>query len=80
VLSTDTGHARNYASDPYGSYNPDGGYYESDNLMFSALTSDDRYDNKRVVMGARTSDGSPRSRRTYSSRRSSCPAKSARRR
>jgi len=57
VLSTDTGHARNYASDPYGSYNPDGGYYESDNLMFSALTSDDRYDNKRVVMGARTSDG-----------------------
>ncbi|MDY7081249.1 MAG: DUF3179 domain-containing protein, partial [Halobacteria archaeon] len=29
VLSTDTGFLRNYDRDPYGSYNPIGGYYES---------------------------------------------------
>lgn len=57
VLSTDTGHAKNYNRDPYGSYNPRGGYYEGDNLLFPALRTDDRYDRKTVVMGARTPDG-----------------------
>jgi hypothetical protein len=57
VLSTDTGHARNYESDPYGSYNPRGGYYDSDGLLFAALHEDDRFHNKTVVMGARTPEG-----------------------
>jgi len=57
VLSTDTGHARNYGSDPYGSYNPPDGYYADDTLLFGALNPDDRYDRKTVVMGARTPDG-----------------------
>jgi len=57
VLSTDTGYASNYGTDPYGSYNPRGGYYSSENLLFPALNSTDRYENKRVVMGARTPDG-----------------------
>ncbi|ELZ21126.1 hypothetical protein C475_19248 [Halosimplex carlsbadense 2-9-1] len=57
VLSTDTGHARNYGSDPYGSYNPRGGYYANGNLLFPALNSTDRFDKKTVVMGARTADG-----------------------
>lgn len=57
VLSTDTGHANNYGRDPYGSYNPRTGYYETDNLMFPTLNEDDRYPKKKVVMGARTPDG-----------------------
>lgn len=57
VLSTDTGHAKNYNHDPYGSYNPRGGYYANDRLMFPALPSDNPYDNKTVVMGARTAEG-----------------------
>lgn len=57
VLSTDTGHVENYNRDPYGSYNPRGGYYVNDNLLFPALRNDDRYDPKTVFMGARTADG-----------------------
>ena len=57
VLSTDTGHAQNYGRDPYGSYNPRGGYYETENLLFPGRVEDDRYHPKRVVMGARTADG-----------------------
>jgi len=57
VLSTDTGHARNYGRDPYGSYNPRGGYYDSENMLFPGRIEDDRYHPKRVVMGARTADG-----------------------
>jgi len=57
VLSTDTGHARNYASDPYGSYNPRRGYYAGGNPTFPALDSPDRFGDKTVVMGARTADG-----------------------
>jgi hypothetical protein len=57
VLSTDTGHARNYHSDPYGSYAPKSGYYDSDSLLFPALSRDDRFHPKRVVVGARTDDG-----------------------
>ena len=57
VLSTDTGHAQNYGRDPYGSYNPRGGYYDSEHLLFPGRVDDDRYHPKRVVMGARTADG-----------------------
>ncbi|MCU4802439.1 DUF3179 domain-containing protein [Halobacteria archaeon HArc-gm2] len=57
VLSTDTGYAGNYARDPYGSYNPAGGYYRNANLLFPVTNDDDRYDHKTVFMGARTPDG-----------------------
>jgi hypothetical protein len=57
VLSTETGHAKNYGRDPYGGYNPRRGYYDTDRLLFPALSDDDRYDRKTVVMGARTPDG-----------------------
>ncbi|WP_336000554.1 DUF3179 domain-containing protein [Halorientalis halophila] len=57
VLSTDTGHAKNYSRDPYGSYNPPRGYYVRSDLLFPALNSDDRFDRKTVVMGMRTPDG-----------------------
>lgn len=57
VLSTDTGHAKNYNRDPYGTYNPARGYYVDDDLLFPALSRDGRYRPKSVVMGARTPDG-----------------------
>jgi hypothetical protein len=57
VLSTDTGFARNYDSDPYGSYNPKGGYYENSNTLFPRLNQDDRYQAKTVVMGVRSPEG-----------------------
>jgi hypothetical protein len=57
VMSTDTGFAKNYGRDPYGQYNPRSGYYEDGSLLFPALSEDDTYDRKRVVMGARTPDG-----------------------
>jgi len=57
VLSTDTGHAKNYSRDPYGSYNPPGGYYAGENLLFPPLSENDRYHPKTVVMGARTPEG-----------------------
>lgn len=57
VLSTDTGYFRNYHRDPYGSYNPMGGYYqEGSPTLFPTLHSDARFDPKEVVMGARTED------------------------
>ena len=57
VLSTDTGQAKNYSRDPYGSYNPANGYYANDNLLFGAFEESDRFDPKRVVMGLRTPAG-----------------------
>jgi predicted small lipoprotein YifL len=57
VLSTETGHAKNYNRDPYGSYNPRSGYYSNDNLLFGALNRSDRFDPKRVVMGLRSPGG-----------------------
>lgn len=57
VLSTETGFARNYGRDPYGSYNPRRGYYESENTLFETLKDDDRFSRKRVFMGARSADG-----------------------
>ena len=57
VLSTDTGYARNYDSDPYGSYNPKGGYYDSSNTIFPRLNENDRFHAKLVVLGVRTPEG-----------------------
>jgi hypothetical protein len=58
VLSTDTGHIRNYDNDPYGSYVPNRrGYYARNSTLFPPLGSDDRLSNKRVVLGARTGSG-----------------------
>ena len=54
VLSTDTGYLRNYDRDPYGSYNPAGGYYTMDRTMFPVMHEDDRYHPKHMVVGART--------------------------
>lgn len=57
VLSTETGYVKNYEYDPYGSYNPPSGYYTSDKTLFETLEEDDRFHQKRVFMGARTSEG-----------------------
>jgi len=45
-----------YDRDPYGSYNPKGGYYSSDSLSFSVMNRDDRYHPKKVFMAARDAD------------------------
>ena len=58
VLTEDTGFARNYGRDPYGSYTPLTGYYANhDDILFSPLASDNRFRRKDVVIGARTADG-----------------------
>ena len=58
VLSRDTGFARNYRRDPYGSYNPRRGYYSPKTApRFRTLSDDDRLAPKRVVIGARTPSG-----------------------
>jgi hypothetical protein len=57
VLSEDTGYARNYGRDPYGSYTPPRGYYTRESTMFRPLTTDDRLGTKAVVVGVRTADG-----------------------
>ena len=58
VLSFDTGFAKSYSRDPYGSYNPRSGYYENDaSPMFPALNTDSRLEPKRVVIGSRTAEG-----------------------
>lgn len=55
VLSTRTGHARNYRNDPYGQYKPLGGYYLPESgRMFPVMHHNDRYPNKHVVLGFRT--------------------------
>lgn len=56
VLSANTGHARNYGRDPYGSYNPRGGYYTSSGTMFPVMSQGDRYHEKDMVVGARTEE------------------------
>ena len=58
VLTEDTGYARDYGNDPYGTYNPTGGYYsEPSDPMFPPLTQDERLDPKRMVLGARPHSG-----------------------
>ncbi|MFB6284057.1 MAG: DUF3179 domain-containing protein [Halobacteria archaeon] len=57
VMSTETGYFRDYENDPYGRYNPKGGYYTSDSLLYGPIQADDRFPPKKVFMGARNSDG-----------------------
>ena len=58
VLTDETGYVRDYGRDPYGSYNPPEGYYAEDSpTMFQPLSTDDRYPNKRMVLGARPPAG-----------------------
>ncbi len=57
VLNENTGAARNYGADPYGSYDPVNGYYEDDNTLFPPLQTDDRFPPKEVVIGTRNQDG-----------------------
>jgi len=58
VLTESTGYARDYGSDPYGSYNPRAEYYEPDSpTMFEPLAVDDRHPNKRMFLGVRLPEG-----------------------
>ncbi len=58
VLSRDTGFAKNYERDPYGSYNPRRGYYRpGSSPMFTSFSDDDRLEEKTVVIGTRTPEG-----------------------
>lgn len=57
VLSTDTGYIRNYGGDPYGSYDPLGGYYETGSPpFFPVMHEDRRFDDKEVVVGVKVGD------------------------
>lgn len=57
VLTTDTGYMRDYQRDPYGHYNPTGGYYSEDaRPIFPTLHDNGRYPPKRVVLGFRDRD------------------------
>ncbi|MDI5934585.1 DUF3179 domain-containing protein [Halomonas kalidii] len=58
VLSDQTGFVRNYRRDPYGSYNPLGGYYAPDSRrLFPVMTRDDRFPPKTEVFGLRGPEG-----------------------
>ncbi|MGH3645629.1 MAG: DUF3179 domain-containing protein [Micromonosporaceae bacterium] len=56
VLSTETGHLRDYGLDPYGSYTPPDGYYVARDLLFPVLAESDRLAAKEVVIGVRKGD------------------------
>jgi len=58
VLSERTGHLRNYTRDPYGSYNPLGGYYAQPRTIFPLLHTSTRQHAKAMVLGARTAEHS----------------------
>lgn len=58
VLSERTGHLRNYARDPYGTYNPVGGYYAQDRTIFPLMHSSERHHQKEMVVGGRTTERS----------------------
>lgn len=58
VLSERTGHLRNYSRDPYGSYNPRGGYYGQPGTIFPLLHESTRHHDKEMVVGARTHERS----------------------
>lgn len=58
VLSDQTGYVRNYRRDPYGRYNPRGGYYRPDSRrLFPVMHRDDRFPPKTIVFGLRTPSG-----------------------
>lgn len=54
VMSDQTGFLRSYSRDPYGSYNPKGGYYARDRVMFPLMNSPVTHDAKKMIIGART--------------------------
>lgn len=58
-LSEDTGYARDYGRDPYGSYNPRRGHYNHEILTFPQFGSgsDHEFHRKRVFLGARGPEG-----------------------
>lgn len=58
VLSDRTGHLRNYNRDPYGSYNPLGGYYAQDRTLFPLMHSSPLHHQKEMVVGGRTAERS----------------------
>lgn len=51
VLSLDTGFARNYNLDPYGSYQENDSYYQQGLPVFPVMHEDDRLSPKEVVIG-----------------------------
>ena len=53
VLSRDTGFARDYDRDPYGSYAQSDNYYDSGGPLFPVMESDDQFPDKKVVMAGR---------------------------
>ncbi|MFY0992079.1 DUF3179 domain-containing protein [Halomonas sp. C05BenzN] len=58
VLTDETGFVRNYRRDPYGSYNPLGGYYAPDSRrLFPVMNRDDRFPPKTEVFGLRGPEG-----------------------
>ncbi len=58
VLGDDTGYARDYENDPYGTYNPTTGYYEADSeWLFDPLEEDDSHPPKSMFYCARPADG-----------------------
>jgi hypothetical protein len=56
VLSTETGHLRDYGRDPYGSYDPLRGYYAGGRPFFPVLAESDRFGSKEVVVGVKAGD------------------------
>ena len=57
VLTEETGYARRYGNDPYGSYVPLADYYADESTLFSPLAEPDEGHAKSVVLGARTENG-----------------------
>ncbi|RQG94339.1 DUF3179 domain-containing protein [Natrarchaeobius chitinivorans] len=58
VLTEETGYARDYDGDPYGTYNPKTGYYgEDSDWMFDPLQADDSHPPKQVFLCSRPEDG-----------------------
>ncbi len=53
VLSADTGFLRQYGTDPYGSYQEKGTYYDSGDPFFPVMVTDSRLAAKEVVIGIR---------------------------
>ena len=53
VLSTETGYFRSYGTDPYGSYDKSGTYYDSGAPLFPVMANNDRFSPKEVVVGVK---------------------------
>ena len=51
VLSSETGYFRSYGTDPYGSYEKSGTYYDSGAPLFPVMAKNDRFTPKDVVIG-----------------------------